>query len=94
MDVVKDVFDGFFLVFPPFAFAKGLLNMVTMTTMARLFAPYGVHLYTHPLALNSYKSGSNVELGALFSKKKTCANLKPSCKRHSIRLFFEHQFGT
>ena len=28
MDIVKEVFDIGFLVFPPFAFAHGLLNMV------------------------------------------------------------------
>ena len=50
MGAVKAFLDRAFLAFPPFAFANGLLNMVTMTVKARLFAPYGVDLYQHPLA--------------------------------------------
>ena len=50
MGAVKAFLDAAFLAFPPFAFAHGLLNMVTMTVKTRLFAPYGVDLYQHPLA--------------------------------------------
>ena len=86
MGVVKAFLDHAFLAFPPFAFAHGLLNMVTMTAKTRLFAPYGVDIYQHPLAtwdimgLNALIMGVEAVL-LLAAKLAVEYNLHSSLKR-------------
>ena len=89
MGSVKAFLDRAFLVFPPFAFAHGHLNMVTMTVKARLFAPYGLEddVYQTPLVtwdvMGANVTAMAVEAVILLSAKLAVEyNLHSTLKRY------------